>query len=100
MPAALLLAAALLAVPPAPDPAALDAAWAAARLSPPPCAYAPEALAAEIGRLAAASGGLVRIVEQGASAEGRPILVVTAGTGPAKALLWSQMHGDEPTATS
>lgn len=100
MPAALLLAAALLAVPPAPDPAALDAAWAAARLSPPSGAYAPEALAAEIGRLATASGGLVRIVERGASAEGRPILVVTAGTGPAKALLWSQMHGDEPTATS
>jgi hypothetical protein len=101
MPAALLLAAALLAaVPPAPDPAALDGAWPAARLSPPSGSYAPESLVADLEKLAAASGGLVRIAERGVSAEGRPILVVTAGTGPARILLWSQMHGDEPTATS
>ncbi len=35
----------------------------------------------------------------GTSAEGRSILMYTAGNGPTKVLLWSQMHGDEPTAT-
>lgn len=35
----------------------------------------------------------------GTSAEGRTIPVVTAGTGPVRVVLWSQMHGDESTAT-
>ncbi len=35
----------------------------------------------------------------GQSVEGRKIYLVRAGTGPVKILLWSQMHGDEPTAT-
>lgn len=35
----------------------------------------------------------------GTSFEGRPIRLVTAGSGPTKVLLWSQMHGDESTAT-
>jgi len=35
----------------------------------------------------------------GRSAEGRPISLYTFGTGPTKVLLWSQMHGDESTAT-
>ena len=36
----------------------------------------------------------------GASVEGRSINLVTVGTGPFRVLLWSQMHGDEPTATA
>ncbi len=36
----------------------------------------------------------------GESLEGRAINHVTVGTGPIGVLLWSQMHGDEPTATS
>jgi hypothetical protein len=36
----------------------------------------------------------------GASLEGRSINMVTVGTGPTRVLLWSQMHGDEPTATA
>lgn len=36
----------------------------------------------------------------GSSAEGRSINMVTMGTGPFRVLLWSQMHGDEPTATA
>jgi hypothetical protein len=102
MPAFLLLAAALTAAPPAapaPTPRELDAAWAASRVSPPSGAWPPEALPADLERIAERSGGLVKVVERGASAEGRPILVLSAGTGPVKALLWSQMHGDEPTAT-
>jgi len=35
----------------------------------------------------------------GTSAEGRTIPVITAGTGPVRVFLWSQMHGDESTAT-
>jgi hypothetical protein len=35
----------------------------------------------------------------GRSAEGREIYTVTYGTGPTRVLLWSQMHGDESTAT-
>ncbi|MBX2965090.1 MAG: peptidase M14 [Cyclobacteriaceae bacterium] len=37
--------------------------------------------------------------EVGQSVEGRPISLVTYGNGPVQILLWSQMHGDEPTAT-
>jgi murein tripeptide amidase MpaA len=36
----------------------------------------------------------------GESVEGRSINLVTMGTGETKILLWSQMHGDEPTATA
>lgn len=35
----------------------------------------------------------------GASTEGRSIFRLQYGKGPIKILLWSQMHGDEPTAT-
>jgi hypothetical protein len=37
--------------------------------------------------------------EIGRSAEGRPLYLVRVGTGPTRVLLWSQMHGDESTAT-
>ncbi len=37
--------------------------------------------------------------EVGKSAEGRTIYLLTLGAGTTKVLLWSQMHGDEPTAT-
>jgi hypothetical protein len=36
----------------------------------------------------------------GKSVEGREIFSVTIGTGKTKILAWSQMHGDEPTATA
>jgi len=35
----------------------------------------------------------------GQSVEGRDIYLVKAGSGKTKVMLWSQMHGDEPTAT-
>ncbi|MDQ3394142.1 MAG: M14 family metallopeptidase [Bacteroidota bacterium] len=35
----------------------------------------------------------------GKSVEGRDIYLIKLGTGKTKVLLWSQMHGDEPTAT-
>lgn len=44
------------------------------------------------------SGGL-RTEEVGRSILGRPIRAVTFGEGAVRVLLWSQMHGDEATAT-
>jgi hypothetical protein len=35
----------------------------------------------------------------GTSSEGRQIALYTLGSGSIKVMLWSQMHGDEPTAT-
>jgi hypothetical protein len=40
-----------------------------------------------------------RATEVGRSIQGRPIRAVTFGTGGTTVLLWSQMHGDESTAT-
>jgi hypothetical protein len=39
------------------------------------------------------------VADIGRSIQGRPIRAVTFGTGPVTVLLWSQMHGDESTAT-
>lgn len=39
------------------------------------------------------------VTQAGTSVEGRAIKHITFGVGPTKVLLWSQMHGDEPTAT-
>ncbi len=38
--------------------------------------------------------------EIGRSLQDRPIFLVKMGSGKTKILLWSQMHGDEPTATA
>ncbi len=43
--------------------------------------------------------GLITISEIGRSVEKRTIYQVKIGHGPVKILLWSQMHGDESTAT-
>lgn len=48
----------------------------------------------------AATPGVLRVKEVGRSLEGREIWDVSFGTGPYVVLMWSQMHGDEPTATS
>lgn len=40
-----------------------------------------------------------RVTEVGRSIQGRPIRAITYGTGRTTVLLWSQMHGDESTAT-
>jgi hypothetical protein len=41
----------------------------------------------------------LRVEEIGRSMLGRELRSITFGTGPVKVLLWSQMHGDEATAT-
>lgn len=40
-----------------------------------------------------------RVAQVGESAEGRPLRTITFGRGPVAVLLWSQMHGDESTAS-
>lgn len=41
----------------------------------------------------------LKVEEAGRSYAGREIYQIEWGTGPFKVFLWSQMHGDEPTAT-
>ena len=41
----------------------------------------------------------LKVEEIGKSMMGRPIRSITFGSGPTKVLLWSQMHGDEATAS-
>lgn len=43
--------------------------------------------------------GIESVEVAGRSVEGREIYLIRIGTGPIPVLLWSQMHGDEPTAT-
>jgi len=41
----------------------------------------------------------LRVADVGHSMQGRELRTVTFGTGPVTVLLWSQMHGDESTAS-
>jgi hypothetical protein len=53
----------------------------------------------EMNACVAKSGGFLAVKEIGTSIEGRSIALVRCGHGATNVLLWSQMHGDEPTAT-
>ncbi|HAP36616.1 MAG TPA: peptidase M14 [Bacteroidetes bacterium] len=52
-----------------------------------------------LGTIKKSLGDLVTIEQLGSSAENRSINLLSLGTGKTKIFLWSQMHGDEPTAT-
>jgi len=43
--------------------------------------------------------GKFDLIKLGSSVEGRPIYSITLGKGSVRVLLWSQMHGNESTAT-
>ena len=43
---------------------------------------------------------LFRFEQLGLSALGTPVWQIDIGSGPVKVMAWSQMHGDEPTATA
>ncbi|MDD8017832.1 MAG: M14 family zinc carboxypeptidase, partial [Bacteroidota bacterium] len=47
----------------------------------------------------ASLGDVIKLEQVGTSAENRSINLLTLGKGKTKVFLWSQMHGDEPTAT-
>jgi hypothetical protein len=55
---------------------------------------------ATLRKLHAASNGKMAIERFAESFQGRPIYLATIGGGPRRILLWSQMHGDEPTHTA
>ena len=66
--------------------------------TPAPC-LRPADLTAQLQSLAEAYPGSIQLEEIGQSIQGRPIHMITLGNGPHTVLLWSQMHGDEPSAT-
>jgi hypothetical protein len=83
-----------------PPTATLAAAWDAERLPlPSPPLLRAEDVETAVARATAEPSDLVRAEVLGASVEGRPVHHVWLGRGPMRVLLWSQMHGDEPTAT-
>jgi len=86
---------------PPPTPQALAEVWERERRPlPPPPLVTHQIVESEVARLVQAGAGLVRSEIAGRSVEGRAIHHLTIGRGPTPVLLWSQMHGDEPTATS
>ena len=84
----------------APAPMDLGRAWDAEHLQlpAPPLVRHPDVIAV-LQRLQRSAPDLIRTEPIGQSVEGRSINHVWLGRGSLKVLLWSQMHGDEPTAT-
>lgn len=60
----------------------------------------PSSFHAVIEDIIGRSGGREKVKVVGHSFEGRPIRQISIGTGETTVLLWTQMHGDEPTATA
>ena len=63
-----------------------------------PC-FTPALLTENLARLSAVHPKAVAVETIGASFLGKEIRMISVGRGPKSILLWSQMHGDEPTAT-
>src|SRR5436190_13233465 len=61
--------------------------------------FPPELYHTVVDTLVEQSAGTLKLSGVGESFEHRPIRLITAGAGPLSILLWSQMHGDESTAT-
>ncbi|HEX8820449.1 MAG TPA: M14 family metallopeptidase [Archangium sp.] len=67
---------------------------------PPPALVRHPLVEARLRRLPQVAPDLFQVEEVGRSVEGRSLHLVRFGGGPRHILLWSQMHGDEPTATT
>ena len=84
-----------------PDPLALARLWDAEHVDLP---IAPlvthEQVEASLRSVRDASPDLFALEEIGRSAEARAIYHLSFGRGPFRVLMWSQMHGDEASATS
>lgn len=59
-----------------------------------------EGVEATLNDLRKKSSGKLHVSRFGDSFEGRPLYLAEIGTGSKRILLWSQMHGDEPTHTA
>ena len=82
-------------------PQELARAWDAGHVSPPlPPLLTHAEVVTRLGQLTAEAGNLLQVEAVGQSVEGRSINLVRIGSGSYPVLLWSQMHGDEPTATA
>ena len=75
--------------------------WDTEHVSPPlPPLLDHDEVERRLKAVAAADPDLFTLERAGESLEGRSINLITAGSGPFRVMLWSQMHGDEPTATA
>lgn len=83
------------------SPHELARIWDAEHVSPPVSPLlGHQEMVRRLETLVRDSSGLFQMSKVGESVEGRPIYHVRVGAGPFAVLMWSQMHGDEPTATS
>ncbi len=88
-------------VEPGLSPQALADTWDRERVSwPVPPLVRHADVESRLRDVQAATPDLFSLEEIGRSVEGRSINHLWFGRGPFKVLLWSQMHGDEPTATA
>ena len=82
-------------------PQELARVWDAERVSPPaPPLITHDDVVRRLKAVVSATPDLFTMEQIGESVEGRSINHIRAGSGPMPILLWSQMHGDEPTATA
>lgn len=83
------------------DSACVAAWWDAHHVVlPPPPLVTHAIVQARLRDVQAGAPDLFSLEQVGQSGEGRAIYHLWFGRGPTKVLIWSQMHGDEPTATS
>ncbi|MGH9370193.1 MAG: M14 family zinc carboxypeptidase [Vicinamibacterales bacterium] len=83
------------------SPQQLAKLWDAEHVSPPlPPLITHADLVKRLEELTTGGSSLFRVEKVGESVEGRSLNLVQAGIGSFHVLLWSQMHGDEPTATA
>ena len=97
----LLMVSSLSAQRPALTPHGLAEIWDAEHVSPllPPLLEHSD-VERRLQAVAQADPSHIVLERVGTSVEGRSINMISMGTGPFRVLLWSQMHGDEPTATA
>jgi hypothetical protein len=82
-------------------PQELARIWDLEHVSPPaPPLVTHDEVVRRLKAVVAAAPDLFSMEQIGQSVEGRSINHIRVGSGPTGVLLWSQMHGDEPTATS
>ena len=82
-------------------PQELARIWDAERVSPPaPPLVTHDEVVERLKGVVAGAPDLFSMEQIGESVEGRSINHIRVGAGPTPVLFWSQMHGDEPTATS